>query len=436
MLNILILGSGGREHAFAWKVRQSPLCNRVYVATGNAGTAQIAENVAISPLDFPALATFCKEKNIHLLIVGNEEPLVAGIRDFFQSQTDLQELLMIAPSKMGAMLEGSKDFAKQFMFENQIPTAAYQTFEAEQLPEALRYVSNQPLPIVLKADGLAAGKGVVICRSYQEAETTLRQMLVEQKFGKASQKVVVEQFLEGIELSVFVLTDGKTYKILPEAKDYKRIGENDTGLNTGGMGAVSPVPFADSVFMEKVKSRIVVPTLQGLAKRNIDYVGFIFIGLMKVGQEPYVIEYNCRMGDPETEVVLPRLQSDLLQLLISTAKRELDKETLQITPKTATTVILASGGYPEQYEIEKEITHLPAQNEDVLVFHAGTKMKDGKLLSSGGRVMAVTALADTLPEALQKSLQVAQNISFEKKYYRSDIGKDLLKLNPKQFRPL
>ncbi|MFN3315511.1 MAG: phosphoribosylamine--glycine ligase [Raineya sp.] len=425
-MNILILGSGGREHTFAWKIKQSPLCKKIYVATGNAGTSQIAENVAISPLDFPAIANFCKEKNIDLLIVGNEDPLVAGIRDFFQSDENLKDLLMIAPSQMGAMLEGSKDFAKQFMFENQIPTAAYQTFEAEQLAEALQYISNQPLPIVLKADGLAAGKGVLICQTYKEAEIALRQMLVEQKFGKASQKVVVEQFLEGIELSVFVLTDGKTYRLLPEAKDYKRIGENDTGLNTGGMGAVSPVPFADRAFMEKVKSRIIVPTLQGLAKREIEYIGFIFIGLMKVGDEPYVIEYNCRMGDPETEVVLPRLESDLLQLLVSTAKKELEKEIIQITPKTATTIILASGGYPEQYEIDKEISNLPTQQDDLVVFHAGTKQKEGKLWTNGGRVMAITALADTLKEALQKSLQQAQNIFFEKKYYRRDIGKDLL----------
>jgi len=362
------------------------------------------------------------------LLVGNEDPLVAGICDFFQAQKGLENLLMIAPSQMGAMLEGSKDFAKQFMFENQIPTAAYQTFEADQLAEALRYLSNQSLPIVLKADGLAAGKGVVICSTYKEAEVTLREMLIEHKFGKASQKVVVEQFLEGIELSVFVLTDGKTYKLLPEAKDYKRIGENDTGLNTGGMGAVSPVPFVNKAFMEKVKNRIIVPTLQGLAKRGIEYIGFIFIGLMKVGQEPFVIEYNCRMGDPETEVVLPRIESDLLQLLVAAAKKDLEKEILQITPQTASTIILASGGYPEQYEIGKEITKQSTREQDLLVFHAGTKIQEGKLLSNGGRVMAVTALADTLQEALHKSLEEAQNISFEKKYYRGDIGKDLLEL--------
>ncbi|GAB4123199.1 MAG: phosphoribosylamine--glycine ligase [Raineya sp.] len=426
-MNILILGSGAREHAFAWKIKQSTLCKKIYVATGNAGTAQIAENVSISPLDFPALASFCKEKSIQLLVVGNEEPLVAGIRDVFQEDKDLKNMLMIAPSKMGAMLEGSKDFAKQFMLENQIPTAAYQTFEAEQLAQALQYLSNQPLPIVLKADGLAAGKGVVICNTYKEAENTLRQMLVENKFGKASQKVVIEEFLEGIELSVFVLTDGNTYRLLPEAKDYKRIGENDTGLNTGGMGAVSPVPFADRAFMEKVKNRIIVPTLQGLKKREIEYIGFIFIGLMKVGDDPYVIEYNCRMGDPETEVVLPRLESDLLQILLAAAKKELDKEIVQITPQTAATIVLASGGYPEQYEIGKEIRNLPLPKEDLMVFQAGTTQKEGKILTNGGRVMAITALADTLQDALQKSLEQAQNISFEKKYYRGDIGKDLLK---------
>ena len=428
-MNVLILGSGGREHAFAWKIRQSPLCKKLYVAPGNAGTAQIAENVPISPLDFASIAQFCQEKAIYLLVVGNEDPLVAGIRDFLQQQKGLENLLMIAPSQKGAMLEGSKDFAKQFMFENQIPTAAYQTFSAEQLSEALQYVFNQPLPIVLKADGLAAGKGVVICQTYKEAETTLREMLVNLKFGKASQKVVVEQFLEGIELSVFVLTDGNTYRLLPEAKDYKRIGENDTGLNTGGMGAVSPVPFADRAFMEKVKSRIIVPTLKGLQKRGIEYIGFLFIGLMKVGNEPYVIEYNCRMGDPETQVVFPRLQSDLLQLLIASAKRELDKEIVQITPQTATTVVLASGGYPEKYEIDKEINDLPTQKDDVIVFQAGTTQKNGKLFTSGGRVLAITALADTLQEALKKSLREAQNISFEKKYYRKDIGKDLMSVN-------
>lgn len=425
-MNILILGSGAREHTFAWKIKQSPLCEKIYVATGNSGTAQIAENVPINPLDFPALAEFCRQKHIDLLIVGNEDPLVAGIRDFFKEQKDLKNLMMIAPSQRGAMLEGSKDFAKQFMFENQIPTAAYQTFDAEQLAEALQYVSNQALPIVLKADGLAAGKGVVICQTYKEAETTLREMLVNLKFGKASQKVVVEQFLEGIELSVFLLTDGKTYRLLPEAKDYKRIGENDTGLNTGGMGAVSPVPFADKAFMEKVKNRIILPTLLGLQKRNIEYVGFLFIGLMKVGEEPYVIEYNCRMGDPETEVVFPRLESDLLQLLVATAKKELEKEIVQITPQTATTIVLASGGYPENYEIDKEISNLPIQKEDLIVFQAGTIQKGDKIFTNGGRVLAITALADTLQEALRKSLQEAQNISFEKKYYRSDIGKDLI----------
>ena len=425
-MNILILGSGAREHTFAWKIKQSPLCEKIYVASGNAGTAQIAENVAISPRDFPALAEFCRQKGIDLLIVGNEDPLVAGIRDFFKEQKGLENLLMIAPSQKGAMLEGSKDFAKQFMFENQIPTAAYQTFEVEQIAEALQYISNQALPIVLKADGLAAGKGVVICQTYKEAETTLREMLVDLKFGKASQKVVVEQFLEGIELSVFVLTDGKSYRLLPEAKDYKRIGEGDTGLNTGGMGAVSPVPFADRAFMEKVKNRIVLPTLQGLQKRNIEYVGFVFIGLMKVGEEPYVIEYNCRMGDPETEVVFPRLESDLLQLLVATAKKELEEAIVQITPQTAITIVLASGGYPEKYEIDKEISNLPAQKEDLIVFQAGTLQKNDKLFTNGGRVLAITALADTLQEALRKSLQEAQNISFEKKYYRSDIGKDLI----------
>jgi len=425
MYRILLLGSGGREHTLAWKMAQSPLCEKLWVATGNAGTAQIAENVNISPLDFPTIASFCIENEVSLVIVGNEDPLVAGIRDYFQENEQLKNIGLIGPDKHGAMLEGSKDFAKLFMFENNIPTAAYQTFTSDNLEQALRYVFNQALPIVLKADGLAAGKGVVICQTYKEAEITLREMLVDKKFGNASSKVVVEQFLEGIELSVFVLTDGKNYKILPEAKDYKRIGEKDTGLNTGGMGAVSPVPFADAQFLKKVEDRIIKPTLEGLQKRNIHYVGFIFIGLMKVGQEPYVIEYNCRMGDPETEVVMPRVENDLVELFASTAKGRLNEITLKINPQTATTIMLVSGGYPEKYESGKEITNIP-EVKNVIPFHAGTRQENGKILTNGGRVMALTAFGKDIQEALQKSNLAAQTIDFEKKYYRRDIGLDLL----------
>lgn len=424
-MNILLLGSGGREHVFAWKITQSPLCEKLFVATGNAGTAQIAENVTIKPTDFTALASFCREKNIQMLVVGNEEPLVAGIWDFFREQKDLEHIHLIAPSKEGAMLEGSKDFAKQLMFEYQIPTASYHSFEAESFEKAVAYIYNHSLPVVLKADGLAAGKGVLICPTYSQAEKALKEMLLDKKFGKASEKIVIEQFLEGIELSVFVLTDGKNYKILPEAKDYKRIGEKDTGLNTGGMGAVSPVPFADMIFMQKVEQKIIVPTLQALQKRNISYVGFLFIGLMKVGNEPYVIEFNCRMGDPETQVVFPRIENDLVELLLATATQKLDTIELKIRPETAVTTIVVSAGYPETYEIGKEIKHLE-KVENALIFHAGTKIENNQLLTNGGRVMAFTALAKTLPEAIEKSQKAAECVSFENKYFRRDIGKDLL----------
>jgi phosphoribosylamine--glycine ligase len=426
-MNILLLGSGGREHAFAWKITQSSLCKKLYVATGNAGTAQIAENVPIKPTDFSALSTFCKEKNIQMLVVGNEEPLVAGIWDFFKNQKDLEHIHLIAPSQAGAMLEGSKDFAKQLMFEFQIPTASYHSFGADDFEKALQYIYNHSLPIVLKADGLAAGKGVLICPTYSHAEKALKEMLLDKKFGKASEKVVIEQFLEGIELSVFVLTDGKNYKILPEAKDYKRIGENDTGLNTGGMGAVSPVPFADRAFMQKVEQKIVIPTLQALRAKNIAYVGFLFIGLMKVGNEPYVIEFNCRMGDPETQVVFPRIENDLVELLLATATQKLDEIELKMKPETAVTTIVVSAGYPETYETGKEIKNLE-QIENALIFHAGTKQENGKLLTNGGRVMALTALAENLPNAIQKSQKAAQCVSFENKYFRKDIGQDLLNL--------
>jgi phosphoribosylamine--glycine ligase len=423
-MNVLILGSGGRENAFAWKIAQSPLCNNLFVATGNGGTAKIANNVAISILDFEAIANFSLANAIDLIVVGSEAPLVAGIADYFAADIRLQHIHLLAPNQTAAQLEGSKDFGKIFMQKYQIPTASYQTFGQNDLQTALKYLDTHTLPIVLKADGLAAGKGVIIVEDYQTAKETLQEML-NGKFGKASEKVVIEQFLEGIELSVFVLTDGKSYKILPEAKDYKRIGEQDKGLNTGGMGAVSPVPFATAEFMEKVEKKIIQPTLFGLQQEGIDYVGFIFLGLIKVGEEPYVIEYNVRMGDPETEVVVPRIASDLLDLFAKTAKKELASfGDLQITTQVATTTMLVSGGYPEEFEKGKVITGLE-NVQDVLVFQAGTKLENGQLLTDGGRVLAVTALADTMSEALQKSQKAATTIQFANKYFRRDIGFDL-----------
>ncbi|MGD1839440.1 MAG: phosphoribosylamine--glycine ligase [Thermonemataceae bacterium] len=423
-MNILILGSGGREHAFAWKIKQSTSCERLYVAPGNAGTAQIAENVSILLDDFTAIAQLCIEKKIDLVVVGPEAPLVNGIIDFFQQQPALQAVQIIGTSQAGAQQEGSKDFAKRFMQEQAIPTAQYATFTVAQYDAAIAYVEKHPLPIVLKADGLAAGKGVIICDTHTEAKEILKEMLLEEKFGVASQKVVIEQFLSGIELSVFILTDGKHYKILPSAKDYKRIGEGDTGLNTGGMGAISPVSFADAAFMQKVEAKIVQPTLKGLQAAQINYKGFLFIGLMKVGDEPYVIEYNVRMGDPETQVVLPRIQTDLVTLLQATAQQTLDKTPLTVEEQTATTVVLVSGGYPEAYEKGKVIEGL-AQVKESIVFHAGTAYHNEKLVTNGGRVLAITSLGKSMDEALQASRKVAEQIQFEGKYYRKDIGADL-----------
>ncbi|AEI49432.1 phosphoribosylamine--glycine ligase [Runella slithyformis] len=428
-MNILILGSGGREHAFAWKIAQSPHCDELYVAPGNAGTAQVATNLPFSYNDFEAIAKAISDLKIKLVIVGPEEPLVNGIVDFLKARPELSRVKIVGPDRLGAQLEGSKDFSKNFMMKYAIPTAASRTFTSETLEEGLCYLENHALPIVLKADGLAAGKGVIIAESIATAKAAMEDMLVGAKFGDAGNKVVVEQFLRGIELSVFVLTDGVNYKILPEAKDYKRIGEKDTGPNTGGMGAVSPVVFADENFLRKVENKIVKPTLAGLQAEGIRYVGFIFVGLMNVKGEPYVIEYNARMGDPETEVVLPRIQSDFVTLLLAAADQKLAESDFVISPQTAVTTVVVSGGYPDAYEKGKIIAELE-RIEDVLVFHAGTATNgNGEILSNGGRVLTLTALANSLEGAVNKSQKAAATVQFEGKYYRKDIGLDLIRYN-------
>ena len=423
-MKILILGSGGREHTFAYKIAQSPKCEKLYIAPGNAGTLNVGKNVSLNVGDFSGIKDFIIEKNIDMLVVGPEDPLVKGITDFCKNEPGLKELLIVGPSKRGALLEGSKERAKEFMAMHNIPTAAYESFTAESLEAGKVFLETLKAPYVLKADGLAAGKGVLILNDIAEAKAELENMLKNQKFGEASAKVVIEEFLDGIELSVFVLTDGKNYKILPTAKDYKRIGEGDTGLNTGGMGAISPVPFADAEFMQKIEERIVKPTVDGLAEENIDYKGFVFIGLIKVGEEPYVIEYNVRMGDPETEVVLPRVKSDLVEVLAKAAQGKLDEVDLEIDERAATTVMMVSGGYPEAYEKGKEITGLE-KVEDSIVFHAGANDTDGKVVTSGGRIMAVTSYGDTYQEAIKKSYQNIEKLHFDKMYYRKDIGFDL-----------
>jgi phosphoribosylamine---glycine ligase len=427
-MNILLLGSGGREHAFAWKIVQSSECSRLFVAPGNAGTAQIAQNVSLSPTDFPAIHQFILSNSIDLVVVGPEEPLVKGLVDFLHSQPETSNLPIVGPSQLGATLEGSKDFSKRFMQRNNIPTAAYETFTAEQIVEGLAYLEKQKLPIVLKADGLAAGKGVLICSTLEEAKTSLKEMLLDAKFGDASSKVVVEEFLTGIELSVFVATDGKSYKILPEAKDYKRIGEGDTGLNTGGMGAVSPVIFADEAFMKKVEDQIVKPTISGLEKEKIDYKGFLFIGLMNDNGNPMVIEYNVRMGDPETEAVLPRIQSDFVSLLASIATGSLKNYEMKISPDYATTVVMVSGGYPGGYEKGFPIS-LPEETKNSVIFHAGTGTNSsGEIVNLGGRVIAVTGFGENLNQALENAFATVAKISWNKAYFRKDIGQDILKL--------
>jgi len=422
-MNVLLIGSGGREHALAWKIAQSKLLEQLYIAPGNAGTAQVGINAPIEVNDFGAIGKFTLQKQIGMVVVGPEEPLVKSITDYFANSVELRDIPVIGPSAQGAQLEGSKDFAKEFMMRHGIPTAAYRSFTGDCEAEAQSFIRNLQPPYVLKADGLAAGKGVIIVSSLEEAYTALHEMF-SGKFGVAGKKVVIEEFLSGIELSVFALTDGENYLILPEAKDYKRIGEGDTGLNTGGMGAVSPVPFAGKEFMQKVETRIVRPTVEGLRKEGILYKGFIFFGLINVNGDPMVIEYNVRMGDPETEVVIPRIENDLLELLQSVACGTLNMQTITVSPQTATTVMLVSGGYPGNYAKGKNIQGLNLINNG-LVFHAGTSLHNDQIVTSGGRVIAVTALADEMKSALAKSNANAEMIHFEGKYFRKDIGFDL-----------
>jgi len=423
-MNILILGSGGREHTFSYKISESIRCNKLYVAPGNAGTSEIATNISIAVTDFKAIKESVIKYQITMVVVGPEDPLVKGIVDFFRSDSELKDVLLIGPSMAGALLEGSKERAKEFMINHQIPTAAYQSFTKKSVSEGKLFLETLSPPYVLKADGLAAGKGVLIINNILEAQQELENMLTHAKFGTASSTVVIEEFLDGIELSVFVLTDGKNYKILPTAKDYKRIGEGDMGLNTGGMGAISPVPFVDKKFMKKIEDRIVIPTVKGLQEEQIDYKGFIFIGLIKVNNDPYVIEYNVRMGDPETEVVLPRIKTDLITLLEATANQNLDKIKLEIDDKTAATVMLVSGGYPETYEKGKVISGLDMIS-DSIVFHAGTLNNGDHILTNGGRVLAITSMGINHKEALEKSYNSIEKLHFDKINFRSDIGFDL-----------
>ncbi|MCW3081971.1 phosphoribosylamine--glycine ligase [Segetibacter sp.] len=424
-MNILVLGSGGREHALAWKLRQSKLCSRLLVAPGNAGTSQYGENVSLSITDFEAIRSLCVTEFIEMVIVGPEEPLVKGIYDFFKNHDDLKLITVIGPSAGAAQLEGSKAFSKKFMQRHNIPTAAYAEFDETTYESGKKYISNHSLPVVLKADGLAAGKGVIICETHHEALDAFEQMIIKKQFGEASSKVVIEEFLQGIELSVFVLTDGQQYKVIGHAKDYKRIGEGDTGLNTGGMGCVSPVPFAHEAFMQKVEERIIKPTVQGLSDEKLEYHGFIFIGLMNKDGEPHVIEYNCRLGDPETEVIMPRLKNDLLELLVAVKINQLNNLEIEFDERSVATIVAVSGGYPGEYKKGIEMKGLPdmqPEDKDVLVFHAGTKNIDDLVVTNGGRVLAVTAFGHDIKSAVEKSRKALEDIDFEGIYYRKDIG--------------
>ncbi|GAC1416826.1 MAG: phosphoribosylamine--glycine ligase [Flavisolibacter sp.] len=424
-MNILLLGSGGREHALAWKMAESNLCEKLFIAPGNAGTAQCGTNKPFDITDFSAIKQCCLEEYIDMVVIGPEEPLVKGIVDYLRKETGLN-LMIIGPSKNAAQLEGSKAFAKSFMMRHQIPTASYKEFNIDNFDSGIEYLKNHKLPIVLKADGLAAGKGVLICHNYVEAIAEFELMIQRSKFGDAGKRVVVEEFLTGIELSVFVLVDGKNYLLLPEAKDYKRVGEGDKGLNTGGMGAISPVPFADTAFMEKVKSKIIEPTVKGLIKDNLEYRGFLFFGLIKVNEDPFVIEYNCRMGDPETEVVVPRIKNDIVALFESTAKGELNRVSIDEDSRYAATIVAVSGGYPNDYEKGFQIRGLRPISKDSLLFHSGTREENGKVLTNGGRVICATSLAENLTDAVNNSIELMDEISFEGKYYRRDIGFEFL----------
>lgn len=426
-MNILILGSGGREHAFAWKIAQSKRLGNLYIAPGNAGTANCGTNVDIKVNDFEAIKKLVWEKGIDMVLVGPEDPLVNGIHDFFLNDDVLKDVAVIGPKKDGALIEGSKDFSKRLMEKYKVPTAKYKSFTKSNIEEGYSFLETLKAPYVLKADGLAAGKGVLILNNLAEAKNELKNMLLDSKFGNASATVVIEEFLNGIELSVFVLTDGKSYKILPAAKDYKRIGEGDTGLNTGGMGAISPVPFANEDFIKKVEQKVVIPTINGLRSEGIDYRGFIFVGLMNCDGEPYVIEYNCRMGDPETEAVIPRIKSDLIDLLEGVANQNLHEKSFEVIEETAATVVLVSGGYPEDYEKGKLVKGLNGIKESQ-VFHSGTSLRGEDVLTNGGRVFAITSFSNSINGAVSKSLKAAEQVMYEGKYYRKDIGQDLIKL--------